>query len=208
MVRGEVDVAGVEGAAGDGAAGGVDGGAGAGHVTVPGMGDGIGEPYPGGGAAGGTESDGDVGDAPAEAAAGGGVAEGGVGDVPGVGDVGDADGEGLAGDARVIVPLVMQCWMVSLVMLALMLRVPQGMLRLLVPLVMTTVRVLHVMVLGVGPRMGGRQRFWAWALATPGGGPGGRWWSVGSPVLAVLVASSVGACPRESWRRVLMVRAV
>ena len=68
------------------------------------------------------------------------------------------------------------------------------------------VRVLLVMVLGVGPRMGGRRRFWAWVLPTPGGGPGGRWWSVGSPVLAVLVASGVGVAPRQSWRRVLMVR--
>ena len=67
-------------------------------------------------------------------------------------------------------------------------------------------------VLGVGPRMGSRGRFWAWALATPGRGPGGRCWSVCSPVLAVLVASGVGVAPRRPWRRVplemLMVRLV
>ena len=99
---------------------------------------------------------------------------------------------------RVLVPLVMQWWTASLVMLALVVRVLQGMLRLLVPLVMTTVRVLQAMVPGVGPRMGGHRRLWARALSTPGGGPGGRWWSLGSPVLAVLVASGVGACPRQS----------
>ena len=44
---------------------------------------------------------------------------------------------------------------------ALMAGVLQGMLRLTVPLVMMTVRVLQVPVLGVGPRIGGRQRFWA-----------------------------------------------
>ena len=82
---------------------------------------------------------------------------------------------------RVLVPLVMQWWIVSLVMLALMVRVLQWMLRLTLSLVMTTVRVLQVMVLGVGPRMGGCRRFWVWALATPGGGPGERWLSVGSP---------------------------
>ena len=68
------------------------------------------------------------------------------------------------------------------------------------------------MVPGVGLRMRGRRQFWAWALANPGGGPGGRWWSVSLPVLAVLVASGVGAAPRHSWRRVplvmLMVRVV
>ena len=63
-------------------------------------------------------------------------------------------------------------------------------------------------VLGVGPRMGGRRRFWVWGLATPGAGPGGRWWSVGSLVLAVLVASGVEASPRQSWRTLLMVRVV
>ena len=74
-----------------------------------------------------------------------------------------------------------------------------------------TVRVLQLM--GLGPRMGGRQWFWAWALATPGTGSGGRCLSVGAPVLAVLVASCVfGASARNSGRRVplvlLMVRLV
>ena len=62
---------------------------------------------------------------------------------------------------RVLVPLVMQWWMVSLVILALMVSVLQGILRLTVPLVMTTVRVLQVMVLDVHPRMGDCRRFWA-----------------------------------------------
>ena len=107
---------------------------------------------------------------------------------------------------RVSVPLVMQWRMVSLVMLPVMARVLQGVLRPPVPLVMTTVRVLQMMVLSVG--MGGRWRCWAWAIATRGGGLGGRWWSVGSPVLLVLVASGVGACSGENWRRVLLVRVV
>ena len=93
-------------------------------------------------------------------------------------------------------------------MLPLMARVLQGVLRLPVPLVMMTVRVLQVMVLGVCPRMGGRRWYWVWALATPGGRLAGRLWSVGSPVLPVLVASGVLACPRQSWWRVLMVRVV
>ena len=71
----------------------------------------------------------------------------------------------------VLVPLVMQWWMLSLAMLALMVRVLQGMLRLTVPLVMMTMRVLQVMILVVGPRMGRYRRFWAWTLATPGRGP-------------------------------------
>ena len=89
---------------------------------------------------------------------------------------------------------------------ALMMRVLQGMLRLTVALVMTTVRALRVMVLGMGPRMGGPRRIWALALATPGRGPGKRCRLVGSPVLAVLVASGVRAAPRQSWRRVPLVR--
>ena len=88
---------------------------------------------------------------------------------------------------------------------ALMVRVLQEMLRLTVPLVMTTVRMLQGIVLGVGPRMGGRRVFWAWALATPARGPGGRCWLVGSLVLAVLVASDVGAAPHQSWRSVPLV---
>ena len=49
------------------------------------------------------------------------------------------------------------------------------------------VRVLLVMVLGVAP-------------AIPGGGTRGWKWFVGSPVLAVLVASGVWACPLLFWR--------
>ena len=46
-------------------------------------------------------------------------------------------------------------------------------------------------VLGVGPR-----HFWrtAWGALVVG------WWSVGSPVLVLLVASGVGVPPRQSWR--------
>ena len=73
---------------------------------------------------------------------------------------------------------------------------------------MPKARALQVMVLGVGPRIGGRWRFWAWALASPGGGPGGRWWSVSLPVLAVLAASGVSAAPRHSWSRVPWVMLV
>ena len=74
---------------------------------------------------------------------------------------------------------VMPRVLVPLVMLSPMARVLQGLLRLPVPLVMTTVRVLQVMVPGVSSRMGGRRRCWTWALTTPGGGLGGRLWSVG-----------------------------
>ena len=187
------------GAAGDGAVGGVDGGGGAGDVIVPGMGDGMGELYPGCGAAGGR-----------------------IARVMWV-------------MYRLMVPLavvllnvvwltrrvlaffvmptvrslsVMPRVLVPLVMLSLMARVLQGVLRLPLPLVRTTVRVLQVMVLGVTSRMGRRRRCWAWALATPGRGLGRLFWSVGSQVLAVLVASGVWACPRQSWRKVLMVRVV
>ena len=56
-------------------------------------------------------------------------------------------------------------------------------------------------MMGAGLRMGGC--WWFWAVASPGGG---RCWSVGVPVLAVLFASSeVGASPRHSWQRVLLV---
>ena len=55
------------------------------------------------------------------------------------------------------------------------------------------------MVLGEGPRHSWRRVQWAF-------------WLVGTSVLAVLVASSVGPAPRRSWRRVplvlLMVRVV
>ena len=102
MVRGEVAVAGALGAAGDGAAGCVDGGVNASGVIHPGTMDGMGEPSPGCGASVGTNSVGDVGDVPADGAACGGVTEGDVGDVPGVGVVGDADGEGVVCDAPVL----------------------------------------------------------------------------------------------------------
>ena len=51
-------------------------------------------------------------------------------------------------------------------------------------------------VLGVGPR-----HFWrrAWRALVVG------WWSVGSLVLVVLVASGVGVAPRQSWRLQLQV---
>ena len=106
-----------------------------------------------------------------------------------------------------------------------MVRVLQVMRRVLLSLVMPTVRVLlmmvlllptagdfQVLVLPVGPRMGCHRLFRAWALATPARKPGLRCWLVSLPVLAVLVASGVGAAPRHSWRRVplamLMVRVV
>ena len=56
---------------------------------------------------------------------------------------------------------------------ALTVSVLQSMLWLTVPLVMTTVGLLQVMVLDVGPRVGGRRWFWASALATPRAGR--RW---------------------------------
>ena len=108
------------------------------------------------------------------------VAEGRLLGAPSVGVARDVDGEGASGDA----------WSDGVSGNALILR------------------VLLVMVLGVCLRMGCRQLFWAWGSTTPGRGPGGRWWSVGSPVLAVLVTSDVGAGPRQTWRRVLMVRVV
>ena len=66
------------------------------------------------------------------------------------------------------------------------------------------------MVLGVGPCMHGRRRFWVWGLATRGEGPGGRRWSVGDRLArrswqcwSPLVS---GAAPRHFWRRALLVR--
>ena len=44
-------------------------------------------------------------------------------------------------------------------------------------------KVLLVMLLGVGPRVAGRRCFWAWGLATSVGGPG-------EPGLGVLVDSA------------------
>ena len=85
---------------------------------------------------------------------------------------------------------------------ALMVRLLHGMLPLTVLLVMTTVRVLPVMVLGAGLWMGGRGGPWAWALAILGAEPAGRCWPVGTPVLALLLASGVKQTPRQSWRRV------
>ena len=142
------------------------------------------------------------------------VGEGGVGDAPGVGVAGDVDGEGAAGDSpgvgaagdAGVQGLAGGAMVDGVAHDALMVRVLLEMLRFTVPLVMTMMRVLQVTVLGVGPRMGGCRRFWARALATPGGGPRRRWWSVGSSVLSVLVASGVGVAPRQSWRRVPLVR--
>ena len=68
-------------------------------AVVQGMGDGMHEPYSGGGAAGGTDSEGYVRDASVDGAAYGGAADGGVGDALGVG-VGDADD--VVGDALVV----------------------------------------------------------------------------------------------------------
>ena len=115
------------------------------------------------------------------------VAKGGVDDAPGVVAAHGADGEGAAGDAVVVAAAGD----------ALTERVLQGVLWLTVP----TVRVLQVMVLGVGPRVGGRRWFCARALATPGDGPSGRCWSVCSPDLAVLVASGDG----QLMERVVLV---
>ena len=140
----------------------------------------------GGGAVSDVDGGGGVGDVPGDA-----VGDGSVGDVPGVGAAGDADGEGGAGGA----PGVGAAGEAGSENAAddAMVDGAAG--------DAVTVRVLQVM--GVGPRMGGRRWFWAQALATPGGGCGGRRWSVGVPVLAVLVASGVvGASPRLSWRRV------
>ena len=113
-------------------------------LFVEGGWDGMAEPYSGGGAAGGTPSEGDVGDASVDGAVCGGVAEGGVGDALGVG-VGDAGS--VVGDA----PVVSACSVCEGA-------AGGGMAGL--ALVMTTVWVLWVMVPGVSWRIGG-----------PGGGP-------------------------------------
>ena len=84
------------------------------------------------------------------------VSESGVGGAPCVGAAGDVDGEGAAADALLH---GLSCG-------ALM------------------VRVLLVMVLGVGPRMGGRQRFWAWP----------------SPLVAEGLMGVGGRLARRSWR--------
>ena len=75
-------------------------------------------------------------------------------------------------------------------------RVLHGLLQLTVRVVFTTVRVLQMIILVVGLRMGDRRQFWEWALATPGRGPAGCCRPVGSLVLAVWVASGVRAAPR------------
>ena len=146
----------------------------------------MGQPYLGGGAAGGTGSEGDVGDASVVGAACGGVAKGGVGDVL---DVGVGDAGSVVADALV----VSAC------------SVCEGAARVGtagVALVMTTVWLLWVMVLFV------HGLSWAWALATPGGGLGEHLWLVGLPALVVLAASGVWAGPRQSWRGVLTVGVV
>ena len=192
MVRGEVAVAGALGAAGGGAPG-VDGGRGAGDVIVTGMGDGMGEPYPAACAAGGTDSDGDVGDVLADGAAYGGVAEGGVGDAPGVGVLGDADVEGVVGDA----PGVSAAGDAFLdgegAAGGVTAATPAG----------------DDDSEGVAGDGSGCEFAYGWSSAVLGVGPrfSGRLWSVGLPVLAGLVASAVWACPRQT-RRVLMVRVV
>ena len=115
-------------------------------AVVRGRGDGIGDPYLGGRAAGGTGSEADVGDASVVGAAVGGVAEGGVGDVLGVG-VGDAGS--VVGDA----PFFTACSVCE---------GAAGGGTAGVALVMTTVWVLWVMVLFV------HGWSWAWVLATSG----------------------------------------
>ena len=148
------------------------------RVGGPAAGDAAGEAGAGDGPGDAGGEDG-VGDAPGFGDAGDADGEGTAGDAPDVGVAGDANGEGPAGDAMVDGaagdPLTLM--------------VLQGVLPLTVP----TSRVLQVMVLGVGPRMGGCQWFWARALGTPGRGPRWRCCLVFSPVLAVLVASGVMA---------------
>ena len=87
--------------------------------------------------AGDADGEGVAGDAAGDA-----VGEGALGGAPCVGVAGNADGEGVAGDAAGV----------GAAGVALIVRVLQGMLQLAVSLVITTVRVLRVMVLGVGPR--------------------------------------------------------
>ena len=153
-------------------------------------------PWSGGGAAGDVDGKGGAGDGMADAIGGGGVGDapgggaagdahgaGAAGDAPGVGAAGDVDGEGAAGDAMVD----------GVAGDVLTVRVLQGVLRWTAPMV----RVLEVLVLGAGPCVGGHRWFWGRALASPGGGPGGRCWSVCSPNLAVLAASGVGAADGE-----------
>ena len=149
-----------------------------------------------GGAAVDADGEGGADDGPGDA-----VGEGGVGDTPAVGTVGDADGDGAAGDALSVGAAcdadgegaAIDALLDGAAGDTLTIRVLQGVLRLMVP----RVKVLQVVILGVGPRMGGRRWFWVRALTTPDGGPGWCCWSVFSPVLAVLVTSGVEAGNEE-----------
>ena len=186
---GEVAVAGALGAADDGAAGCVDGG---GLQVMPplfvGWGMGWGNRIRV--VAGGTDSEGDLADASVDGTACGGAAEGGVGDALCVG-IGGADG--VVGDA----PVVSAAGDAFSVCEG----AAEG----------GTAAGAAGDGNGVGVVGDGSGREFAhgwssaWALATPGRGRSGRLWLVGSPVLVVLVASAVWACPRQSWRGVLMV---
>ena len=146
-------------------------------------------------AAGDADGEGGSGGGPADA-----VGDGSIDDAPGVGAAGDADGEGAA-DGAPRVGAASDANDEGVAGDAMVHGTAGDAL---------TVRVLQLM--DVGLRMGGRRWFWARAVGTRGGGSSGSCWSVGGPVLAVLVASGVGAAPRDSWRRVpwvlLMVRVV
>ena len=148
------------------------------------------EPYSSGCAAGGTDSEGDVGDAAVDGASCGGVADGGVGDALSVG-VGDA--EGVVRDAPVVSAVCDACSVCEGAAGGIMAACGAG----------------DDNGVGVVGDSSGREFAhgwsWVWALATPGGGLGGRLWLVDSPVLVVLAASVFWACPRQSWRTVLMV---
>ena len=171
-----------EGAVGDVLGAGVAGDA----YSEAGAGDGVVDADDEDAALGDADGEGAVGDAPGVVVAGDADGEGAAGDAPHVGTACDPDGECATGDAMVD----------GAAGYTLMVRVLHGLLQLTVRLVLTTVRVLQVIFLVVGLRMGDLRQFWELALATPGRGPAGCCWSVGSLVLAVLVASGVRAAPR------------
>ena len=149
----------------------------------------------GSGAAGDANGEGGAGDGPADAvgvghaswvsAAGDADSEGVAGDAARVGGTGDADGEGAAGNAMVD----------GAARDALTVRVLQGMLWLTLPFVMTAVRVLQVMVLDGGPRVGGPSPLLAEGLLGVAGQLTRRSWRCWSPLVSgQLLANPGGGC--------------
>ena len=148
------------------------------------------------GAAGDADAEGVAGDAPAVGVASEANGEGAAGDAPDVGAAGDADGEGTAAEAMVD-GAAGDALMVSVLWLTM-------------ALVITTVTVLQVMVLGVGPRMGcwlvvlgvaprhcWRRVWWAFLVGWLAGPAGvGRLSCVGSSS-PILVDGAAGDADRE-----------